>query len=293
MVFVFMDESGSVYSSYQTFHQGYEQALAQAKETGENFPRYPFFILAAMGVPESHLAVVDDWFRQVKRVYLGPRGGEIDRAYELKGSTLYSLRLGKNPTSWMSTGKVRPHIETQKKVWAALSASQLASLEASVFDLLQRLAPTLWVVVVKQAGVYRKYKTRTWHPFYWALTFLQQRVAHHIQARHGSYERALFMMDESSTLKTASHFDRFLATRASINATASWPVDFSRYIIDVPVWGCSHLHEPIQLVDFVAHAVYRHVRSDDSLGWFPRIEPYLARHFSTGSAAHAGLSYIG
>ena len=291
MLFVFMDESGSVYSSYSSFAAGYAESLQQVRDTGGNFPRYPFLILAAIGIPESHLTVVDDWFRQVKSSYLSS-DMDSSRAYEIKGSVLYSLRLGKQPAEWLASRKNRPHIEAQKKIWGALKPAQLLSLERSVFQLLQRLSPTLWVVVVKQADVYRKHKANTWHPFYWALTYLQQRVVHHVQVRHGAYERALFVMDENSTLKTASHFDSFLATRDKINVTASWPVNFTRYIIDVPVSGSSHLHQSIQLVDFIAHAVYRHVRKQDSLDWFPRIEPYLARHFGDRSTKNAGLTFI-
>lgn len=284
MLFVFMDESGSVYSTYPIFHKGYERALDEAKAVGKGYPPYPFFILASMGVQESHLSVADDWFRQVKQAYLGAHGSETDRSYELKGATLYALRLGRKPHGYSPA---------QMKRWGALTAQQLINLENSVFDLLRRLKPTLWVVVVKQAHVYRKHKEKTWHPYYWALTYLQQRVVHHVQARHGGYERALFMMDENSTLRTAAHYDDFLKTRASINITASWPVDFSRYVIDVPVSGCSHLHEPIQLVDFVAHTVWRHVRKRDPLGWFVRIEPFLAEHFSDDTYMNAGLSFIG
>jgi len=231
---------------------------------------------------------------RVKIGFLGASPGATGREYEIKGSVLYALRRGKVPAEWSSaTDKKRAGVQAQRAIWQHLSEHSLQQLEDSVFDLLRRLSPTVWVVVVKQAHAYDKYKSKTWHPFYWALTYLQQRVVHHVQVRHGGYERAMFVMDENSTLSTASHFDSFLTTRAAINATTSWPVDFSRYIVDIPFRGSSHLHQAIQLVDFVAHTVYRHVRKDDPLDWFTRIEPFLAQHWKSGSYSNAGLAFIG
>ncbi len=133
---------------------------------------------------------------------------------------------------------------------------------------------------------------RTWSPYYWCLTFLQQRVAQFVQAQYGSYERGLFLMDEHSTLSSATHFESFLETRDTINQTASWPVDFKKSLVDVPVTAKSHLFQPLQLADIVAHTVLRHVRRLDALNWFSRIEPFLAKHWRTGRYEEAGFTVI-
>ncbi|MFQ5810653.1 MAG: hypothetical protein ACE5JM_13650, partial [Armatimonadota bacterium] len=64
----------------------------------------------------------------------------------------------------------------------------------------------------------------------------------------GAYERAMFLMDETSTLSTAAQFDDYLSTRETINGMAAWPVEFGRYLVDTPVFGKSHLHEPPEAV---------------------------------------------
>ena len=49
----------------------------------------------------------------------------------------------------------------------------------------------------------------------------------------------------------------------------------------------------IEFVAFAAHCVYGHVRKDDPLDWFTRIEPFLAQHWKSGSYSNAGLAFIG
>ncbi len=294
MFLVYLDESGSPYVDYQSYCNKHEVALP-AHANGR-WPAYPFFVLAGVGIQECHLGVIDEWFHNMKESFLASAEPIAKQEYEIKGEVIYSLRTGVEPADWRRTRRggeqVRARREAQEQVWRLLRPHQVEQLEQSIFDLLRRLAPTIWVVVVKQRHVFRRHRDRTWPPYYQALTYLQQRVVHHAQAQHGTYQRAMFVMDEAGTLKTAAHFDKYLEVRGRINRTASWPADFTRYVVDVPVYGQSHLHQALQLADVVAHAVMRHVRSDDTLGWFGQIEPLLARHFTTGSYRNAGLTFI-
>lgn len=290
MQLVFIDESGPLYNSYEAFEKGrYKRSIAK----GPPYPSYPFFILAAVSFPESQHSTVDDWFRATKQAFFEVDPDETGPEYEIKGSLLYALRLGEQPSEWTpGKGRKRSYTEAQKKIWQALTVRQLEQLERSIFDLCWRIAPVVWALIVKQAHVYGRYLHKTWPPHYWALTYLQQRVAHFVQANHGAYQKALFIMDETGTLSTAAQFGEFLRTREVINGTASWPVDFRKYLVDVPVSSKSHLIQALQLADLVAHAVSRKVHKSDLLKWFDNIEPFLAKHWRTGKYENAGLTYL-
>ena len=291
MFLVFLDESGSPYRDYARFRRGYEKRLEAAVHGP--MPQYPFFILAAVGVHECHLPMVDEWFGGIRRRFLHNVDDVAKQEYEIKGNVLYALRQGLTPLAWQGGRRSKQsHVPVQRAIWSSLEAYQLRHVEKSVFDLLGRLAPVVWAVVVRQHDIFRKHGPRTWTPYYWALTYLQQRVLHHTQALHGAYERALFLMDETSTLSSAADFDEYLATRDTINKTAAWPVEFGRYLVDIPVFGKSHLHQALQLADVVFHAVWRHVRGADPLRWFDRIEPLLATHWRTRTYWNAGLTVI-
>jgi hypothetical protein len=277
MFVIFVDESGVVYSTYDKCRKRKRSAL---------------LVVGALGIQESQLGMVDQWFTAMKGSYLGNAGRLAPQAYEIKGSILYSLRCGQTPQEWLPHSRKRSYTADQQKIWGRLSPSRLLSLEQSVFDLLRRIQPVSWAVVVKQDRLYSQYQDRTWHPFYWALTYLQQRVVLFVQARFGTYERGLVVLDENSTLRQASQFDEFLHIRKRINDRTSWPADFGSYLVDVPLFGQSHLHQALQLADMVAHSVWRHVNKTDPLGWFDQLEPFLARHWSTGSIDHAGLTFI-
>jgi len=290
MYLVFLDESGSPCPDYP--HWCEKQAKQRAGSPGTPMPAC-WFILASVGIEECHLPMVDEWFGGIEKGFLQNATVPPGQEYEIKGEVLYSLREGKPPASWIGTRKKKRHIAAQKAVWTPLSASQLANLEKSVFDLLVRLSPVVWAVVVNQREDFARHGPRTWPPYYHALTYLQQRVLHHVQASHGAYQRALFVLDETSTLTTAAQFDEYLSLRETINATAAWPVEFGRYLVDVPVFGKSHLHQALQLVDVIAHAMWRRMTKTDALGWFGRIEPLLAKHWKTGDYDNAGLTVIG
>jgi len=294
MQLVFLDESGSPYTSYKSFRDGYLSDLVAAKQgQAQQFPSYPFFVVAAVSLPESQYSTVDDWFRSMKSGYLGAGPEDVGPEYEIKGSVLYALRKGQRPIEWTpGKGRKRPYTTAQKAIWTPLTPNQLTSLETSLFDLFHRIGPVVWVVVVKQAHVYKRYGNKTWPPHHWALTYLQQRVAQHVQANHGAYQQGLFVMDETSTLSTAAQLGDFLRTRGAINSTASWPVNFRRYLVDVPVTGKSHLIQALQLADVVAHAVWRKIHNDDALKWFEGVEPFLAIHWRGGTYKNAGLTFI-
>lgn len=277
MYTVYLDESGVAYNSYAAFQKRKGAAL---------------LVLGAVGIRECQLPVVDDWFNTVKASFLGSRKGGSPEAYEIKGSILYSLREGKIPRQWEHQRRGRSYTAAQKAIWNSLKASQLEALERSVFDLVRRLRPTIWLIAVKQDRIYKKHKDRTWHPFYWALTYLQQRVSHYVEAQHGAYERAIFVMDENSNLKKSADFDAFLKVRETINSTAPWPVDFTAYLMNIPVFGKSHLHQALQLADIVVHAAWKKITRHDSLDWFAKVEPMLARHWSSGDIQNAGLTFI-
>ncbi len=292
MFMVYLDESGSPYKDYATFCSGYETRAVPG--AGSPMPPYPFFVLAAVGIAESHLPMVEEWFSAMKRSFLRNVSSFARQEYEVKGEVLYALREGRQPASWIGTRSKRREIAlaAQKNVWNSLSGDGLRELETSVFDLCRRMAPVVWAVVVKQRHVFRKHRHRTWNPYYWALTYLQQRVSHHVQAVHGAYQRAMFVTDETSTLTTAAQFDDYLSTRQAINSTAPWPVEFSRYLIDIPVSAKSHLHQSLQISDIFAHAIMRHIRNEDSLGWFGKVAPFLAQHWNTPGYENAGLTFI-
>lgn len=290
MYLVFLDESGSPYRNYASFHDQYEKAFKG--KGGSSAPQKPF-VLAGVGIHECHIAMVDEWFAGIKQQFLGNPGAIAGQDYEVKGEVLYALRQGRTPQSWTGSRKARkPHIASQKAMWLALKPYQLADLERSVFDLLGRLSPAVWAVVVKQRDHFRKHQARAWPPYYCAMTYLQQRVLHHIQKLRGAYERAMFLMDETSTLSSAAQFDDYLSMRETINSMAAWPVEFGRYLIDIPVFGKSHLHQALQLADIVSHTIWRHVKGDDPLGWFPQVEPLIATHWKTGEYLGCGLKFV-
>jgi hypothetical protein len=291
MFLVFLDECGSAYRDYSAFYRKYERRIPA--NPGAPMPPYPFFILAGVGIHECHLSMVDEWFSGIKRRFLRNPEAIARREYEIKGEILYALREGRSPAAWQGARKERKlHIAGQKAIWTSLKAHQLEYLETSIFDLLGRLSPVVWAIVVKQREVFRRHKHATWAPYYWALTYLQQRVLHYVQASRGAYERAMFLMDETNTLSSAAQFDDYLSTRESINSMAAWPVEFGRYLVDIPLFGKSHLHEALQLADVVAHGVWRHFRNSDRLGWFGRIEGLLATYWRTGTYENAGLTVI-
>ncbi|MBM3472680.1 MAG: DUF3800 domain-containing protein [Armatimonadetes bacterium] len=292
MYVVFLDESGSAYADYRSFRDKYETRLQAI--AGGPVPPYPYFVLASVGLREHHLPMVDQWLGDIKRSFLGSASPQARQEYEIKGEVLYSLREGRTPAAWQGTRRKKQQAAAaaQMAIWRSLAPHDLAQLEESVFDLLGRLSPTVWVVVVRQRDIFRRFRERTWAPHYWALTYVQQRVVQYVQMARGAYERAMFLMDETSSLNTAAQFDRYLAVRETINNSAAWPVEFGRHLLDIPVSGKSHLHQGLQLADIVAHAVWRHVHKHDPLGWFGRIEPYLQRHWKTGTYRNAGLTYI-
>lgn len=292
MIFVYLDESGSAYSDYDSYYKQYVHK-AEQREVEVNRP-YPFFTLAALALDESKVPVVDEWFDAIKRNFLGSPGFATGPEHEIKGSILYALREDRQPYEWRpdKKGRIRSYTAAQRKVWCQLNGSQLRELEVSLFSLLRRVSPTIWTVVVDQPRVFDKHKENTWPPLYWALTYLQQRLVHHVQAKYGAYQQALFLMDETSHLSSAAHFETFLQVREKINATAAWPVDFRRWLVDVPVAGQSHLHQALQLVDVIAHATKRLVTKSDHLNWFEKIKPFLACHWSTGEYENAGLTFI-
>lgn len=80
--------------------------------------------------------------------------------------------------------------------------------------------------------------------------------------------------------------------RETINAKAKWPADFGSYLVNVPMFGQSHLHQALQLADIVSHSTWRYVNKDDSLNWFGQLHPFLAKHWSTGDIINAGLTFI-
>jgi hypothetical protein len=292
MFMVYLDESGSPYRDYKTYCDGYEAKVPAA--AGGPMPSYPFFVLAAVGIAESHLPMVEEWFGDMKRRFLQNVSSDASQEYEIKGEILYALREGRQPTSWLGTRskKRKRLLTTQKAVWDSLTAGVLRDLEMSIFDLCRRLRPVVWTVVVKQRHVFRRHRSQTWCPYYWALTYPQQRVSLYVQATYGAYQRAVFVTDETSTLTTAAQSDDYLATRRTINSTAAWPVEFARYLIDVPLFAKSHLHQPLQISDLVAHAIMRHIKNEDSLGWFDKVEPFLAQHWNGMGHENAGLTFI-
>ncbi len=186
----------------------------------------------------------------------------------------------------------RRYSDDQERIWKNLGSSQLEQLENSIFDLFHRVDPVIWIVVVKQADIFRKHGAETWPPHFWALTFLQQRAAMFIQKEHGTYENGLFILDATTTFATSAQFQEFLKVRETINRTVPWPLEFGRYLVDVPVLGQSHLIQALQLADIVAHSMWKKGHKDDTLNWFERLEPFLARHWRTGLYDQAGITYI-
>lgn len=284
MKLFFIDESGSPV-----------KAPRQVDATSGVRP-YPLYILAATAIDEKHRHIVEQWISRTKESFFGVRGDRARRPeYEIKGSLLYALRLGRVPPQWGGTPKRkkdRAAIALQKAVWGGLSPSQLEQLEISLFDLFDRIECEIFAVVVDQQSLYAKYGNRTWRPDYWALTYLQQRAVQYIEARWGRYEQGIFIMDEMSNLSHAEHFEQFLKTRREINETTSWPADFRVPLIDMPLPAKSHLMEPLQMADLAVHAIWKHVRKSDSLGWFKRIEHRLATNPRTGDYFGAGLAFI-
>ena len=289
MKLVFLDESGSPLTEYRSYER-YLDHLRAAESGHRSRPPPPYFVLAAVGIRENQLQIIDDWFRDMKQGFLGAGPLQTGPQYEIKGSLLYALRRGNEPLEWQGKGRRRPFVKEQKRIWSKLEHYQLEALERSIFDLFRRIVPTIWIIVVNQHRIYKKHKYRTWNPLYWALTYLQQRVALSVQVEHGSYERALLIMDQSSPL--AAHSEDFLATRETINETASWPVEFGRYLVDAPVMGQSHLIQALQLADLAAHATWQLVFRDDPLRWFDNLKPFLAKHWQTGRYPNAGLTFI-
>ena len=278
MFLVFMDESGTIYSTYEAY----------LKRTGS-----ALLVIGALGIRESQLGLIDQWFQEMKRRFLGSEHALAPRAHEIKGSILYNLRRGTTPSDWIrARRRERAYTADQKRIWNALSPHSLEELERSIFDLLRRVKPVVWIIAIKQDKLYGRYETRTWHPLYWALTFMQQRATSFVSAKYGTYERALIMTDENSNLSKAWQYDDFLRTRATINDRTQWPADFDTYLVGAPVFGQSHLHQALQLADIVAHAGWRHVNRDDTLNWYARMDPFLARHWSTGGIENAGLTFI-
>ncbi|MCD6359750.1 MAG: DUF3800 domain-containing protein [Armatimonadetes bacterium] len=292
MYLVFLDESGSAYVNYDSFKRGYEarhKDLPPAKCPAE------YFVLSGIGIHERHMPMVDEWFAGVKRDFLQNPTASAGEEYEIKGEILYALRQGQTPGAWEGSRvpkRKRKFLDAQQNLWTSLSPHELGKLEKSIFDLLGRLSPVVWAIVINQRDHFRKHRANAWAPLHIAMTYLQQRVLHYVQAVHGVYERAMFVMDETSKLSTASQFDDYLAMRNVINHTAAWPVDFKRYLVDVPVFGKSHLHESLQLADIITYAVRRHVFAHDPLEWFAKIEPLFQVHWRTGTYTSCGLSYI-
>jgi hypothetical protein len=287
MELVFLDESGSAYSSYKTFRTGYESRFEAARRGQGRFPRYPWFIVAAVSIPESKYSLVDEWFGSLKHNFLKAPPDNWSPEYEIKGAMLYGLLQGRPAKDFTKDNEV-----VRRRLWSSLTIRQLQALEEALFGLLPRLQPEIWGVAIRQADVYRRFKTKTFSPHYWALTYIQQRVAQSIQARHGTYERALLLMDETSSLNTSKTFHGFLTTRETINTSASFPITFRNHLIEVPMWGVSHLIPPLQLADVIAHAIHRRMRREDPRKWFSRIEGCLARHWSSGTIESAGLTII-
>jgi len=278
MYFLFLDESGTAFPTFSAWKNRKQDNVG-------------LLVVSALGVPEAQLPVIDEWFNGIKTNFLGGPTPSSSAAYEIKGSLLYSLRRGESPRQWLPQNR-KKYTNLQERVWGGLSPSQLEALEESTFDLLRRVSPTIWTVCVKQDRIYRKYGPKTWNPYYWALTYLQQRAAADVQRKHGVYQLGAFVIDETKNLENPWQFDAFLRVREAVNQTTAWPTSFARYLVNVPLFGCSHLHQPLQLSDVVAHATWKHIIGDDTLGWYPRILPFMARHFSTGLVADAGLTFI-
>jgi|GEM_PF-3282282 len=284
MYLVFVDESGSAFSSP-------EKCFARKQ------PMPDLFVLSALGIRESQLSLANSWFTDVKTGFLGarPASSLYPQAYEIKASVLYALRTGRAPDDWSSPpsrAAKRLYLAEQQAVWKSLSPEQLKGLEMSLFSLIKRLKPTIWVVVVQQDSLYRRHGKKTWHPYYWAMTYIQQRVTAYAQTTFGSYERAAIIIDQNDNLKTSKHFDSFLAIRDRINQTSAWPARFDEHLMSVPLFGPSHLHQALQLPDMASHAVWKAVLKRDSLRWMDQINPFLARHWSTGKIDDAGLTFI-
>ena len=95
MFMVYLDESGSPYKDYATFCSGYETRAVPG--AGSPMPPYPFFVLAAVGIAESHLPMVEEWFSAMKRSFLRNVSSFARQEIVLVGSA-------RSHPSWRSTG---------------------------------------------------------------------------------------------------------------------------------------------------------------------------------------------
>lgn len=285
MILFVADESGSP----RTKRESLERLLVKVDARGKpdpsgQFPD-PWYVVAAICVPETLRIVANDYLQRTKRSFL--QGYDpADEGTEIKGSYLYHFsdlaRLGKGPDAG---------------AWTSLTRSQVEPLVESVFDLLDRLRLVVYAVAVNQYTLYhrpenRRNHRRYWRAHHWAFTYLQQRACEFLEYEHGRTQQGIFIVDRHSAFGSTRLMAQFGEKRAEINRRASWPQQFDLHLVEQMVFVDSHVVQLVQLADVVAYCVGRGVRIGFGDPWFKRVEPYLARRWATATYLGAGLTIL-
>lgn len=246
-----------------------------------------WFVLGALCIEEASRPVVNDMVTRLKRQFFSVYDPDAPET-EIKGATLSYFeeyvhphdRPARNPAR-----RFRDHAIT------SLSGNAVRSLRRALFDILDRVSCRLYVVAIDKQLLANRAAGPRYGPLAYAFTYISQRVFQMLEFDGARRQQGLFFLDRHSLTASERKLAELLASRETLHQRARWSPSFEPVLMHQPVILDSHLNPLIQLSDLCTYSVGRAIRRwnlDDP--WFRRVEPRLARNFSTGEPWAAGLT---
>ena len=255
--------------------------------TSASLAKDRWFLFGALCVEEAVRPVIDDHVVRLKRQFFGGQD-PYSPDTEIKGSALHHFEdyvHAVGETHRQPVRRLRGH------ALSALSGDSVRSLRRSLFDLLDRISCQLYVVAIDKVLLVNRKVGPRFGPLAYAFTYASQRVFQMLEFDGARRQQGMFFLDRHSMIASEKKMAKLLSDREALHQRARWSPAFEPVLMRQPVILDSHLHPLIQMVDLCTYAVGKALRTgnwDDP--WFKRVEPLLARNFSTGQPWAAGLT---
>lgn len=267
--------------------------LVYADESGDlglthaSLAKDRWFVLGALCIEEAVRPVVDDQVSRLKRQFFGGYD-PFSTETEIKGSALRHFEDYVHPAG---EAHRPPPRRLRDHALSTLSGASVRALRRALFDILDRVECRLYVVAIDKALLVHRTAGPRYGPLAYAFTYVSQRVFQMLEFTGARRQQGMFFLDRHSMIASEKHMARLLADRDALHQRARWSPTFEPVLMRQPVILDSHLHPLIQMVDLCTYAVGRAIRTGDwDDPWFRRVEPILARNFSTDQPWAAGLT---